>query len=49
MAEGLRSGVWVYRGLFVALSLLLLFLRLLPLGGETGQWPGPDLMLCLML
>jgi rod shape-determining protein MreD len=49
MAEYLPSGVWVYRVLFVATSLLLVFLRLLPLGGDSGQWPGPDLMLCLML
>ena len=49
MAEARHGRVWVYRGLFVAFSLALLFLRLLPLGGEIGKWPGPDLMLGLML
>lgn len=49
MAEIFRNSVWFYRGLFVLLALALLFLRLLPLGGEVGNWPGPDLLLCLML
>jgi len=49
MAEARHGRAWVYRALFVAISLGLLFLRLLPLGGEAGKWPGPDLMLCLML
>lgn len=49
MVDGARGQVWIYRGVFVALALLLLFLRLLPLGREVGTWPGPDLLLCLML
>ena len=49
MGEGANSSVWIYRALFVALALVVLFLRLLPLGGSAGGWPGPDLLLCLML
>lgn len=48
MVEGLRSSVWVYRGAFLILALVLLFLRLLPLGSVAGDWPGPDLLLCLI-
>ncbi len=40
---------WGYRTLFLALALLILFLRLLPLGSDAGQFPGPDLLLCLTL
>lgn len=49
MADTVRSSVWLYRVVFVVLALILLFLRLLPIGGEAGAWPGPDLLLCLML
>lgn len=48
MVEGLRSSVWVYRGAFLLLALVILFLRLLPLGSVAGDWPGPDLLLCLI-
>lgn len=44
-----RSAQWGYRALFVALALVFLFLRLLPLGADPGRFPGPDLLLCLML
>jgi rod shape-determining protein MreD len=47
--EGLRSGVLIYRAAFVGIALVLLFLRLLPLGsGGAGSWPGPDILLCLI-
>lgn len=49
MVDVLRGSVWPYRVLFVGLALLLLVLRMLPLGGDVGVLPGPDLMLCLML
>ncbi|MFT7058067.1 MAG: rod shape-determining protein MreD [Pseudorhodobacter sp.] len=49
MVEALSGRLWVYRLMFVGLALILLFLRLLPLGGEVGHWPGPDFLLCLML
>ena len=48
MAEA-RNTDWFYSAIFVALALVLLFLRILPLGGAAGAWPGPDLLLCLML
>jgi rod shape-determining protein MreD len=47
--ETLRSTVWFYGVVFVGIALILLFLRLLPLGSQAGQWPGPDLLLCLTL
>jgi rod shape-determining protein MreD len=49
MAEGVRTHVWLYRGIFAALALFILFFRLLPLGTEAGRLPGPDLLLCVML
>lgn len=51
MVEGvqsLRNSVWFRRALFVALAVFVLFVRLLPLGSEAGEWPGPDLLLCLI-
>ncbi|MFN4130482.1 MAG: rod shape-determining protein MreD [Paracoccaceae bacterium] len=48
MGNAWRYSVWVYRGLFVAIAVLLLYLRLLPLGSGAGDWPGPDLLLCLI-
>jgi rod shape-determining protein MreD len=42
------SSVAGHRVLFVGLAVALLFLRLLPIGGATGAWPGPDLLLCLI-
>lgn len=49
MADGATRTVWLYRGIFVALSLFVLFVRLLPLGSVAGSLPGPDLILCVML
>lgn len=49
MMSGFRNSVWLYRAGFVAIALVLLFLRLLPLGSIAGDWPRPDLLLCLML
>lgn len=49
MVDPVAARLWLYRGLFVGLALVLLFLRLLPIGGQAGEWPGPDLLLCLML
>jgi rod shape-determining protein MreD len=47
--EGLRGTIWFYRVLFVGIAVILLFLRLLPLGSTAGHWPGPDLLMCLTL
>ncbi len=49
MADPVGRDVWVYRGAFVAFAMLLFLVRLLPLGGEAGRWPGPDLLLCLIV
>lgn len=49
MAESARKPVWLYRGIFLGLALLILFVRLLPLGTLPGRLPGPDLLLCMML
>ncbi|MFN4159074.1 MAG: rod shape-determining protein MreD [Gemmobacter sp.] len=49
MVDPVTARLWMYRGAFLGLALFILFLRLLPLGGEAGRWPGPDLMLCLMM
>lgn len=48
MVDALRSSVWVYRAAFVGIALSLLYFRLLPLGGEAGDLPGPDLLLCVI-
>lgn len=48
MVESLRSSVWLYRAIFLGLAAALLFLKLLPLGSLAGDWPGPDLLLCLI-
>ena len=47
MGESLPASVWAHRGLYAGLALVLLFLRLLPLGSVAGTWPGPDLLVCL--
>jgi rod shape-determining protein MreD len=49
MAEIWRQEHWIFRSLFLAFALFLLFVRLLPLGHEPGSLPGPDLLLCLIL
>jgi rod shape-determining protein MreD len=49
MGDFWRQTHWTFRGLFLALALLLLFMRLLPLGYAPGALPGPDLLICLIL
>ena len=49
MAEFWRQKHWIFRGLFVAVALVLLFLRLLPLGSAPGALPGPDLLVSVIL
>jgi rod shape-determining protein MreD len=48
VGEVFLTSAWGHRVLFVCLALVLLFLRLLPLEGGSGRWPGPDLILCLI-
>lgn len=49
MADTVHKPVWLYRGIFLGLALLILFVRLLPLGSLPGHLPGPDLLLCMLL
>lgn len=49
MADLMRRDVLLHRGVYVAVAVLLIFLRLLPLGSAAGSLPGPDLLLCLTL
>ncbi|MGL4236125.1 rod shape-determining protein MreD [Tabrizicola sp.] len=49
MVDFWRSEHLVFRGLFVVIALVLLFLRLLPLGSAPGALPGPDLLLCMIM
>lgn len=48
MVDSLRSSVWLYRLAFLGLASAFLFLKLLPLGSLAGDWPGPDILLCLI-
>lgn len=49
MADRPTAHVWTYRAAFAMIAVLLLFLRLLPLGSVPGQWPGPDILLGVVL
>lgn len=49
MVDPVAARVWFYRAAFLGLALFILFVRILPVGTAPGSWPGPDLMLCLML
>ena len=48
MIDGATRSIWLHRLLFIAIALLLLFLRLLPLGSMAGELPGPDVLLCIV-
>jgi rod shape-determining protein MreD len=48
MVDPARASVWLHRGVFLLLSVFLLFLKLLPLGSMAGDLPGPDILLCLI-
>ncbi len=37
MWQAMRNSIWYYRGVFVALALILLFFRLLPLGAPSAS------------
>jgi rod shape-determining protein MreD len=49
MIDPVAARLWLYRFAFAGIAGVILFIRLLPIGGQAGDWPGPDLMLCLML
>ena len=38
----------MYRGAFLFFAFFILFVKLLPLGSVAGDWPGPDILLCLI-
>ncbi|WP_128253459.1 rod shape-determining protein MreD [Falsirhodobacter deserti] len=44
-----RTGRWIHRLAFVLIALVLILVRLMPLGREADSWPGPDLLLCVTL
>lgn len=44
-----RTGRWFHRLSYVLVALGLILARMLPLGGQAGDWPGPDLLLCVTL
>ena len=48
MVDAARSSIWLFRLVFLGLAALFLFLKLLPLGSIAGEWPGPDILLCLI-
>ncbi|MGO4916908.1 rod shape-determining protein MreD [Pseudogemmobacter sp. W21_MBD1_M6] len=47
MVDPITTRRWIFRGLFVAASLLIIFVLLLPLDLSAGQLPGPDILICL--
>lgn len=49
MDEPLLRQPWAYSLIYVGFALALLFVRMLPLGSDAGQLPGPDLLLCVTL
>ncbi|MEY4984356.1 MAG: hypothetical protein RIR62_2622 [Pseudomonadota bacterium] len=48
MVEAVRGSVWIYRAAFLFFAFVILFVKLLPLGSVAGDWPGPDILLCLI-
>ncbi|MBZ4688866.1 MAG: rod shape-determining protein MreD [Cereibacter changlensis] len=49
MADRVRGLAWAYPMAFVGIAVMLLIARLMPISAEAGSWPGPDLLLCLIL
>jgi rod shape-determining protein MreD len=47
MVDPITTRLWLFRGLFVAASLMIVFILLLPLDLSAGRLPGPDLLICL--
>ena len=48
MVDAGARQIWLHRLLFVGLAVFLMFFRMLPLGGEAGALPGPNLLLCII-
>lgn len=49
MIESARTRRWLFRLAYALVAMVLVVARLLPLGSDAGDWPGPDLLLCLTL
>ncbi|APX89134.1 hypothetical protein BV394_04900 [Brevirhabdus pacifica] len=49
MADPRQNRRWVYRFAFLGLTVVILYLRLLPLDSGPKVLAGPDLLLCLAL
>lgn len=41
------SQLWVKRGLYMAIAMLVMFLHLLPLDSQPDRWPFPELLIAL--
>ncbi len=41
------SHLWLKRGLYIALAVLVMFLHLLPLDSKPDRWPFPDILIAL--
>jgi len=48
MIDPITLTRWRGRFMFFAVAMALIFMRLLPLGGEAGQLPGPDWLVCII-
>ncbi|MDZ7906592.1 MAG: rod shape-determining protein MreD [Cypionkella sp.] len=48
MIDPVTLTLWRGRIGFVLIAALLVFLALLPIGGDAGRWPGPDVLLCIV-
>ncbi|WP_249218850.1 rod shape-determining protein MreD [Falsirhodobacter algicola] len=44
-----RTRRWVWRLAYVLIALIVTLAMMLPLGAQAGDWPGPDLLLCITL
>ncbi|OIQ32842.1 MAG: rod shape-determining protein MreD [Alphaproteobacteria bacterium MedPE-SWcel] len=49
MARMTPAGIWFMRAVFVAVALVIMFFRLLPLDTLPRQWSPPDLLLATAL
>ncbi|WP_281972516.1 rod shape-determining protein MreD [Ruegeria faecimaris] len=45
--DSAASNLWLKRGLYLLLALLVLFLHLLPLDTQPDRWPFPDFLIAL--
>lgn len=47
MVDPLTTRIWLMRGLYIWLAILITFFHLLPLSVSTSRWPAPDLVVAL--